>query len=536
MKLRVQEIVALLQERLAGEAAPFDEVTLCGDVGADEQVTAVCRDTRDVVRGSLFVCLQGARHDGHDFAAEAVRLGATALLVSRRLEAVCVPQMLVSDTLRALGALAAAWRDRFAGRVVLITGSAGKTTCKDVLADVLAAPEGSDGTGGAGMRVARTPGNFNNQVGLPLSILATSGDEDVWVLEAGISEPQDMDELGAIVRPNVAVLLNVGAAHTQGLGEKGVAWHKAQLVKYVDLGGAALVNADYADLVDAVMQTELSGQMLRVVDISSAQTSMHFFSAQPAGMKDAIEGTARDATQKILYSAHFCHSAKDGDGGVYKLVHTESQETYTIHAPFVGDYGAEHVAAVASVAHVLELSMEEVVHGFALARLPRQRFEEHQRGAWRIIDDSYNANPLSMRRMIEAVVATSSTTSPHTAPCYVVLGAMGELGAEAESAHEELGRLLAHVGGQGIAHVFWKGAYAAQVRGAFVAAGGAGGEFGTRFTAVDSVEHFAAAWTAAALPAGTVLCKGSRSQRLEECVTWLLDNVAGKCQEDMDVL
>ncbi len=507
MKLSVQEITAALRERVGGAVAVY------GDVATDICVTAVCRDTRDVVAGSLFVCVQGARHDGHDFAAEAVRLGAVALLVSRRLDDVMVPQICVSDTVRALGALASYWRERFMGRVVVITGSAGKTTCKDVLADVLtlAISSGADGADGAGVSVARTLGNFNNQVGLPLSILATSGDEDVWVLEAGISEPQDMDELGAIVRPDVAVVLNVGMAHTQGLGERGVAWHKAQLVKYVRHGGTAFVNADYADLCAAALEALGAGVCLS------------FFSAKKNG---AFECASPLMTP--VFRAYFSHSQATGDGGVYVLTCADRQESWSVQAPFVGEYGSEHVSAVASVAYVLGISMDTMRLAFAQARLPQQRFEEHRRGVWRIIDDSYNANPLSMHCMLEAAMARSATKTGDASPCYAVLGSMAELGAEAESAHKELGDFLACMGaGQGIAHIFWKGAYALEVREAFVGAGGSE----ERFTAVESVKDFAAAWTAAALPSGTVLCKGSRSQRIEECVTWLLDNVAVKCRE-----
>ncbi len=491
MQLRLQEILCILQSKLP-------QVRLLYAGGCEDIVVlSVCRDTRDVATGCLFVCLQGQQHDGHDFASQAVSAGAVALLVSRPLEGIDVPQICVPDTLKALGALAQGWRRRFSGSVIVITGSAGKTTCKTVLADVLAQALSGE------KLVARSMGNYNNQVGLPLSILATRGDERVWVLEAGISEAHDMDELGAIAEPDVAVVLNVGMAHTQGLGEKGVAWHKAQLLKYVRPDGVAVVSADYAELV-ACAHTAFGG-------------NIRFFSC-----------TEKDAPCR----AHFVCSHVHGVGE-YAVTCSGKGETYLVQAPFVGAYGAEHVAAILSVTEALHLPVADVVKAFAHARLPQQRFEEHCVGAWRIIDDSYNANPLSMQRMLEAAL-TKSASASCAVPCYVVLGSMAELGQEAVKAHEELGRYLGKLCEKGLAYVFWKGQYAECVqRGMASAMERAGVAMPDRatFVPVSDLDDFTRAWTAAALLPGTILCKGSRSQRVDECVGWLLQAVVHKDED-----
>ncbi len=442
------------------------------------QITSVCRDTADVSAGALFVCIVGARLDGHDFAAKAVQDGAVALLVSRYLPEIAVPQIVVSDTVQALGALAHAWRNTFAakgGRVVAVTGSAGKTTVKEVLAHVVEA---------GGKKVARNKLNFNNQIGMPLSVLATSGDEDVWVMEVGISEAHDMDILGAILQPHVAVILNVGAAHTQGLGDKGVAYYKSRLLAHVPQvheGGMAFVSADYADLC----------QEAQVV-----YKQVQFFSAEhaPKASYDAVYVGPSQGKGKYAVRKSF-----DGSG---------AGQRYEVLAPFVGAYGAENVAAIVAVAEALGLDMLHIQQGFATATLPQQRFDAQKIGAWHIVDDSYNANPLSMKRMLMAAVDMAKAEN---VPCYAVLGAMGELGAEAHAAHKSLGEDLAQ---SGITHIFWAGDF-----GSLVQEGLAQGGFAGTFIQVKNVSNFTHHWGKLRLHPGLVICKGSRSNKLEELVT-----------------
>lgn len=458
MRLSHNEIAAHL-----GHAALPDDVW----------VTSVVTDSREVTPGALFVCVPGARADGHDFAGKAREQGAVALLASRPLPGAGLPVLLVPDTVKALGRIAALWRGKTTARVVAVTGTAGKTTLKETLAQVLSV---------RGV-TARNAMNHNNQIGMPCSLLAAEGNEDFWVMEAGISHEGDMDELAPVLRPDLAVILNVGAGHTEGLGKKGVAWHKARLLAHLAPRGLGLVSADYPELA-------------REARASGAQ--LNFFSA---------EGKA------VEYRAAYVGPVPGNEGagaarGLYRL--WLNGEPCEVLAPFRGEYGTENSIAAAAAAHLLGLSTEEIAQGFARAALPPQRFSQSRLGSWELIDDTYNANPLSMRRMLEAAAEQARGRA-----FVAVLGEMGELGEAANAMHEQLGRHLARLKP---AAVIWKGGHAEEVR-----AGLARGGYGGLCLTVDGVETFISAWKAflrGVKPdrdrGGVLLFKGSRFNRLEE--------------------
>ncbi len=475
MRVSVQQVTSMLGASCRETAHLQGQESL--------EVTAVCRDTKDVSAGALFVCIKGARLDGHDFAAQAVEAGAVALLVTRVLPHIAVPQWVVADTVQALGVLANAWRKAFTGVVIAITGSAGKTTVKEVLSDIIAT---------SGKKVARSMRNFNNQIGLPLSMLATTGQEDVWVMEAGISQPHDMDDLGAILQPNVALILNVGAAHTEGLGKKGVAFHKSRLLAHVQPHTSkplacpkGFVCADYADLRKEAQEL---CQDIQYFSGDNAPEAVYLASymGRCAGVHG---GKGKYAVRKQL----------DASGGAQR---------FEVLAPFYGSYGAENVSAIVAVAECIDIDVFSIQQGFLQASLPEQRFNVKKVGAWHIVDDSYNANPLSMKRMLLATVEMAKAHD--NSPCYAVLGAMGELGEVAAVEHEKLGQELAHMG---IQTIFWAGDYADDVLRGLTAH-----EYTGNFVQVKSVAHFTNRWKKLHLHPGYVLCKGSRSNKLEELV------------------
>ena len=428
-------------------------------------LSGAATDSRAVTPGDMFVCIAGERVDGHDFAAAAVQAGARAVLASRPVElpsGTSAHVVLASDTVKALGVIAHAWRQRFGGTVVGVTGSAGKTTVKEVLAQVLSVRGPT----------ARNALNHNNQIGMPMSLLSATGEELFWVMEAGISQPRDMEELASVLTPDVGLIINAGSAHMEGLGDKGVAWHKARLLRHVRRGGVGLVCADYADLA----------REARAVFPQAC-----FFSS-----------TGRPMPYRAAYSG-----ATPEGRGMYRL--WLDGESLDVQAPFCGAYGAENAIAIASVAHELGLSGEEIARGFAVAELPRQRFQQYRVGGWRIIDDSYNANPLSMARMLDAAVEQAAG-----APLYAVLGAMGELGRVAEREHEKLGRLLAQAR---VRAVFWRGGYMESVRAGLTAEGWPG-----MLHEIRDAAGFREIWRKYASGGGVVLCKGSRANHLEELV------------------
>ena len=457
---------------------------VCAGEGGRVLARAVT-DSREAAPGALFVCVPGARVDGHDFAASAVERGAGAVLASRPLpevSALGVPVLVVPDTVKALGRLAAHWRDRTAAKVVCVTGTAGKTTLKEALAAILAVRG----------KTAKTPLNHNNQIGMPCAVLDTDGDEAFWVMEAGISHAGDMDDLGAILRPDLAVILNVGPCHTEGLGEKGVAWNKARLLAYLAPGGRALVSADYGDLV---------------AEARATGTEPAFFSAAGAAPYRArmeVGGTGR------------CRLELDG-------------ENFSVDTPFRGAFGAETAVAAAAAARLLGLGEGEIRLGFASASLPPQRSARKELGPWRVIDDTYNANPLSMRRMLEAAAEEARGAG---LPLVAVLGEMGELGAESPRHHEELGRLLGRLG---VDAIYWKGGHGEDVRAGLAAENP---HAALRWTPVTAPEDFVRVWEGEErFPLGAVvLFKGSRANRLEELLAALEKAQAGQGTEERRVL
>lgn len=443
---------------------------------AEREIPLVCHDSRDVAPGALFVCIRGENSDGHDFAAQAVQSGAAAVLGERDPFAgqAGVPLLLTGgeDAVRALGRIGHAWRQKFSGKVVGVTGTAGKTTLKEMLAHTLT--KASGGTA----KAARNPLNLNTQIGLPESMLAARGDEDFWVMEAGISNPGDMDELGPVLEPDLAVILNVGAGHALGLGDAehgGAAHYKSRLLKYLAPGGTALVSADYPDLVresDAVR-------------------------------KDIIRFSAAGASAP--YRAEYLGLTPEGRGRCRLWLDGRELEA---QSALSGPFAAENLIAVAAAAHLLGLKDDEILAGLATAPLAAQRFNRRDLPGWVLLDDSYNANPLSCSRMIEAAAELRRAGDR----LVFVMGEMLELGDLAEASHLELGRRMA-----GADAVFWMGGHGDDVCRGLADAGFAG-----HFSALPAHDAFLPAFSAWEKSTqdgrGIILFKGSRRNRLEKLV------------------
>jgi len=424
----------------------------------DLVVTTVRTDSREATPGDLFFCLKGERFDAHDYAGQVAAAGACAIVASRELPGIdtaSCPVFIVPDTQKALGKLARHWRDAVQAKVIAITGTAGKTTAKELLAQTL----------GSVLRVAKNHKNFNNQVGLPLSMLAATGREDLWVMEVGISKPHDMAELGAIIAPDMALVLNVGPAHLEGLGDiAGVARAKAALFSHLKPGGRGLCSMDYPELWDEAKRV----------------------------LPEVLGFSAKDSF--ATYYARFEEALPQGRG-LYEII--VDGQAFWAELPACGAHFAENAAAVAGICHMLGLSPEQIVRGLSSATLPDQRFCCREGGVWRVIDDTYNANPLSMRRSIEATRLMAGEGR-----LVLVLGDMKELGEGAAKAHEELGEAIKEAKPE---VVFFQGEHAVDVaRGLEGAA------------PVESVEDPAEVVAKlSGLDGGTVLVKGSRSCRME---------------------
>jgi len=363
-------------------------------VDADAVFTSVGTDSRRDCAGQLFVALRGERFDGHDFVAQAAANGAVAALVDHPVEAP-ISQWVVDDTRLALGRLAAAWRDDFAGRVVAITGSNGKTTCKEMVAAVLAE---------AG-RVRATRGNLNNDIGMPLTLLAAR-DEDYLVLEMGANHLGEIGYLTDIARPEVALITNAGRAHLEGFGSlEGVARAKGEIARGVPPDGTLIVPSD------------------------SPYTPL--WRALAGGRRLLTCGPDADASLRA--DAHAITTTWGEEGFRTRFTLVAGGESLGLALPLAGAHNVRNALMAAAVAQALGVGPEAVRSGLAgLKPVPGRLCPRQGLGGVRVIDDSYNANPDSL---LAAIAVLTALPGRH----WLVLGDLGELGPEAARLHREMG-------------------------------------------------------------------------------------------------
>jgi UDP-N-acetylmuramoyl-tripeptide--D-alanyl-D-alanine ligase len=425
--------------------------------GADTEVTGFAIDTRKVQRGDLFVAMPGEHVDGHDFVAAAAAQGAAAALVTRRVD-VDLPQVVVNDTQLALGDLASSVRaQNNKVRVIGITGSNGKTTVKTLVASILS-------------RHGRThvnAGNFNNEIGMPLTLLAMPADTAYAVLEMGAGKPGDIDYLAAIARPDIGLVNSIAAAHLERMGTiEGVAETKGALYQSLPADGVAIINAD--DERFAGFFTGLAGSR-RVLRYAL----------------DHRADIGADIVEERIDGTHFVLSTPHGDGDV--------------HLPLAGRHNVANALAAAAIASALDVPVDIIVEGLEQVPHVAGRLDlEPMPGDWTLIDDSYNANPGSAAAAIETLALARGER-------WLVLGDMAELGTDTLKMHAATGK-LAH--DRGIERLLATGVKSA----AAVEAFGAGAQhFATQEALIEAA--------CAQIHEGvTVLVKGSRSSGMERVV------------------
>ncbi|HTU81704.1 MAG TPA: UDP-N-acetylmuramoyl-tripeptide--D-alanyl-D-alanine ligase [Candidatus Acidoferrales bacterium] len=426
----------------------------------------ICTDTRELGAGDAFLALHGERFDGHAFAAEAVRRGAALLILDRADAAVAgVPALIVDDTLRAYMALASAARARFSGRTIAITGSAGKTTTKVFLAQLLSARYES--------RVAVAPANENNEIGVSRLLLATSDAEhDVAIVEMGARKYGDVEALVTIARPEFGILTNVGDAHLEIMGSRDrLAETKWALF---GRGARAILNAD-----DAV-------SVARAPQLASPP---HWFAVREAGasIAPAPPATVLVGTTQL------------------SLFETRGAGAYAVDVRVPGAHNRANLAAAVAGALELGVPVEAVVAAIAHLHLPAGRFESISLpDGWRIIYDAYNANANGTIAALDAFAAEACDRG------IAVLGSMAELGDESVALHERVG---AHAAKR-VGTLLVGGEYAdALARGAR-----RGGLNEERIVRVGSNAEAARWLREHARPGDVVLLKGSRKYKLEQIV------------------
>ena len=437
-------------------------------LGDDVSIASVSTDSRRLKQGDLYVALKGPRFDGHDYVADAKSRGAAAAMVSRDLD-MDLPRLQVEDTRIGLGCMAAAWRRRSKAKVAAVTGSNGKTTVKEMLAAILAR---------RGSTLA-TLGNLNNDIGLPLTLCRLQ-DEVFAVVELGANHPGEIDYLSRIARPDVAILNNAGRAHLEGFGDlEGVARAKAEILNGLADDGVFVYNADDPF---APLWRELAGN----------RASLGF------GLSEDAQIRSPDAAARLVWDEEGFHSEFS--------VHTPTGELQ-IRLRLAGEHNRMNALAAIAAAQVLGASREDIEAGLAsLPPVPGRLYSRRGPGGMRVIDDSYNANPDSVRMAIALLRLAPGRR-------VLVLGDLGELGADAPALHEELG---AHAREAGVECLFTCGELSALCSRGF-------GEGAAHFSTREELLDFLAAELDAA---DTVLVKGSRAAAMEKVVQAL-------CGEDL---
>jgi len=367
--------------------------------GADVAFDSVSIDTRALSSGALFVALKGPNFDGHDYVSVARDKGASAAMISSRIED-SLPAVTVDDTRIALGELAASWRAGFDIPLLAVTGSNGKTTVKEMLSSIFV-----QDCGGEKDKVLSTLGNLNNDLGLPLTLLRLRDSHRYAVTEMGMNNPGELTYLTRIARPDVAVITNAAAAHLQGLQSiEGVARAKAEIFSGVKAGGTAIINDDddYAAL-----WRELAGD-LQILG----------FSLQQESDVTAEFDLYKDHSRVFLKTPWGEASCKLGLPGLHNI--------------------ANALAATAAAGSV-GISLADIVAGLESWRGVAGRLQSKTINGLHVIDDTYNANPASIRAALEVLVMQPGRK-------IFVMGDMGELGEDSSLLHKQAGELAAELG------------------------------------------------------------------------------------------
>lgn len=394
--------------------------TLVADV--DVLVTSVEKDTRSVTPGALYVAFIGDRVDGHDFVEQAVAAGASLCLVQHP---VGVPHVMVDDVVEALGRLARAYLAllRVEGELAVIgvTGSNGKTTTKDLLAQVL--PD-----------VVAPVGSFNNEIGLPLTVLRADASTRNLVLEMGASAPGDIAYLTSIAPLDIAVVLTVGTAHVGGYGSiEALAAEKSTILDGVVSGGTVLLNADDARVIEMRSSPAVAHKSLTVGTFGvTSDSSVNLVASRPQLVDGRAEFTP--VVQHPLAPAAKFHDLDDpGQGGSDS---TSDSVPYAIELSLVGEHHITNALAAIAVALVLGIEYYRAIDAVAAARpVSAHRMAVTRRAdGVTVIDDSYNASPESMRAALRALMAVGEVGRT-----FAVIGEMLEMGEASVQAHSDIG-------------------------------------------------------------------------------------------------
>ena len=425
-------------------------------------INKVSTDSRTIKPGELFVALRGENFEGHDFVEAAAKAAATGALVDLNWTG-SVPNNFVllraTDTLQAYQTLAANYRRSLALKVLAITGSNGKTSTKDFAAAVL----------GRRFRVTKTEGNFNNHVGLPRTILEATSDDEVAVWEIGMNHPGEIAALSKIAAPDAAIITNIGVAHIEFMGSReAIAIEKGALAEAVEPHGTLILNAD-----DPFSEGIAARTRGRVVFAGTTDGALRTIE---------IRQSADGAEFTIVEGAHRCRA----------------------QLPVAGSHMVQNALLAVAAGRAFGLSLEECAAGLAAAPLTKARLQIKEIGGLQFLDDSYNANPDSMKAALRTLVELDAEGKR-----IAVLGEMRELGAESQHGHREVGETAATLG---VNQLITIGDAAELIAEAARTAGL------NKVSSAGSTGEAARLLGEIAEPGDLVLIKGSRAARTEEVI------------------
>jgi UDP-N-acetylmuramoyl-tripeptide--D-alanyl-D-alanine ligase len=428
-------------------------------VGEDVFFESVGTDSRVIEKNQLFVALKGENFDGHAYAEQAIAQGAVAVMLSKSANINGLTALVVEDTLQALGALAAYWRSKFALPVVAITGSNGKTTVKEMVAAILRAEAGKEES------VLATIGNLNNHIGLPMTLLKLREHHRYAVVEMGMNHRGEIRYLTHIGKPDVTVISNAGNAHLGELGSyEAIAEAKGEILEGLNPNGVAILNAD--DKFFPLWKSLANGKKM---------------------MSFGLQKTA-DIQAKYQLSA---------TGSVMQVYTPRGEETIALSVP--GLHNVMNALAAVATALALNVPLSNAKKGLENFQAAKGRLQvlQGKQGA-SVIDDTYNANPMSMKAAIDVLKTCHGKR-------ILVLGDMGELGKDASTMHREIGEYAKNAG---IDALFSLGELSAEITSAY---GDGGKHYSTVEALIEELKNELQTNT-------TVLVKGSRFMAMERVV------------------
>ena len=410
---------------LANIAKACGGVYIGNEDAKQREITGAVIDSRLVEPGYLFIPIRGARVDGHDFIPAVFEKGALAVLSEEKLENPAGPYILVDSAEAAMKKIAKFYRQSLDIKVVGITGSVGKTSTKEMIASVLAQK----------YNVLKTEGNLNNEIGLPLTIFKIRSEHEVAVLEMGISEFGEMSRLAEMANPDICVITNIGLCHLENLITRdGILKAKTESFEYLTPDGIAVLNGDDDKLCEKKM---VNGR------------PAVFYGIEQEARTVVTEEGEKTLAEKEVYATDIEAMGLEGTKAVLHI----GAEELEVEIPIAGEHNVYNALAAVCVARKLGLTTAEMKRGIETVQTIGGRSNLIHKNGITVIDDCYNANPVSMKASIDVLAGASGRR-------IAVLGDMGELGAEEKELHAMVGR---HFEGKQIDALFTAGELSAEL-------------------------------------------------------------------------